>query len=108
MSQTPEPPKKRSRSTKATTATMAGGTAKASPSSKASTPKTKAKASSTRTRKPKANSMTAVTPELRYRMIAEAAFYIAEKHGFDPNRSIDDWLEAEVMIDERLRGTLTH
>lgn len=38
-----------------------------------------------------------VTPEQRYRMVAEAAYYHAERHGFlgDPTR---DWIAAEAEI----------
>ncbi len=45
----------------------------------------------------------AVTPEQRRRMIAEAAYYRAERHGFggDP---VSDWLEAEAEIDRMLAG----
>lgn len=114
MSQAPEAPKKRVRSAKSTTTSVA--TASKTEAKKSSTSKTsaskvtssKAKSTSPRTRKSKGNSMTAVTPELRYRMIAEAAFFIAEAHGFDPNRSLNDWLEAETLIDARLGGGLTH
>lgn len=49
-----------------------------------------------------------VDSELRYRMISEAAYLIAERHGFDSNRSLDDWLEAEAQIDQLLSGTTTH
>lgn len=124
MSQTPEVPKKRARSAKSTAS--AGVAANKASASKASTTKASASKTSTtkanatkatssktktttpRTRKAKGDSMTSVTPELRYRMISEAAFYIAESHGFDPSRSMDDWLEAEAMIDARLGGGLTH
>jgi len=39
----------------------------------------------------------AVTPEQRYRMVAEAAYYHAERHGFvgDP---VQDWVAAEAEI----------
>lgn len=45
----------------------------------------------------------AVTPEQRWRMIAEAAYYQAERRGFggDP---VSDWLEAEAEIDRMLAG----
>jgi hypothetical protein len=44
----------------------------------------------------------AVEPEVREIMIAEAAYYIAERRGFDPGAEVDDWLEAEAAIDELL------
>ena len=45
----------------------------------------------------------AVSDEQRYRMIAEAAYYRAERSHFrsDPLR---DWIEAEKAIDALLRG----
>lgn len=33
-----------------------------------------------------------------YRRVAEAAYYIAESHGFNPVRSLENWLEAEAQI----------
>lgn len=38
----------------------------------------------------------------RRQMIAEAAYFKAEKRGFVPGRALDDWLEAEREIDEAL------
>ena len=43
-----------------------------------------------------------VEPEVREIMIAEAAYYIAERRGFEPGAEVDDWLEAEAAIDELL------
>lgn len=45
----------------------------------------------------------AVTAEERYRMIAEAAYFLAEKRGFQDDRVAEDWLQAEVEIDRMLR-----
>jgi uncharacterized membrane-anchored protein len=42
--------------------------------------------------------------EQRRQMIATAAYFIAEKHGFDPAREDENWREAEVQIDEMLRS----
>jgi hypothetical protein len=44
----------------------------------------------------------AVTPEVREIMIAEAAYYIAERRGFEPGAELDDWLAAEAEIDRNL------
>lgn len=44
-----------------------------------------------------------VTPEQRYQMIAEAAYFRAEKHGFAGGDVAHDWLEAEVEIDRMLQ-----
>ena len=38
----------------------------------------------------------------RYRMIEEAAYYHAEKRGFQPGHEILDWLETEKDIDSHL------
>ncbi|HKU70395.1 MAG TPA: DUF3606 domain-containing protein [Burkholderiales bacterium] len=37
----------------------------------------------------------------RRRLIAEAAYYEAERRGFTGDRTLDDWLEAEARIDGR-------
>jgi len=39
--------------------------------------------------------------------IAKAAYYTAERRGFDGNRELDDWLEAEKEIDSRAAGAGT-
>ncbi|HEY5601977.1 MAG TPA: DUF2934 domain-containing protein [Gammaproteobacteria bacterium] len=43
-----------------------------------------------------------VTPEQRYNMIAEAAYFIAEKRGFSGGDSSSDWACAETEIDRML------
>jgi len=45
-----------------------------------------------------------ITPEQRYRMIAEAAYYLAEKRGFVGGDMAADWLQAEAEIDRELQG----
>jgi len=37
-------------------------------------------------------------------MISEAAYFLAEKRGFEPGRALDDWLEAELNVKEVLTG----
>jgi len=44
-----------------------------------------------------------VTPEERWRMIAEAAYYRAERRNFAPGRAVEDWTAAEAEVDELLR-----
>lgn len=39
-----------------------------------------------------------------HRMISEAAYFLAEKRGFEPGRALDDWLEAELKVKEVLTG----
>jgi len=46
---------------------------------------------------------TSVNPELRYQMIAEAAYYLAEKRGFDGADVEQDWRMAETEIDRLLQ-----
>lgn len=41
-------------------------------------------------------------PELRRAMIAEAAYYRAEKRGFEPGGELEDWCAAEGDIDTLL------
>ena len=42
--------------------------------------------------------------EERHRRISDAAYYRAQRRGFEPGREQDDWLEAEKDVD---RGTPT-
>lgn len=44
-----------------------------------------------------------VTSEQRYQMIAEAAYFIAERRGFGSGDPARDWLEAEAEIDRILQ-----
>jgi len=39
-----------------------------------------------------------------HRMISEAAYFVAEKRGFEPGRTLDDWLEAELQVRDLLAG----
>lgn len=43
-----------------------------------------------------------VEPARRTAMIAEGAYYIAERRGFDAGHELDDWLAAEAEIDRAL------
>ncbi len=52
--------------------------------------------------KPKAPKLK-VTPEQRHFMIAEAAYYRAERRGFEGGYEWQDWLDAEMEI-ERMIG----
>ncbi|MGE5615572.1 MAG: DUF2934 domain-containing protein [Bacillota bacterium] len=44
----------------------------------------------------------APTPEARERMIAQLAYFRAEKRGFAPGGELQDWLEAETEVDALL------
>jgi hypothetical protein len=43
-----------------------------------------------------------ITPDERYQLIAEAAYFIAERRGFAPGSELEDWSEAEAEIARRL------
>jgi hypothetical protein len=43
--------------------------------------------------------------ELRHEMVAEAAYYLAEKRGFVPGKELEDWHEAESRIDRYATGS---
>lgn len=40
----------------------------------------------------------------REQMIAEAAYFRAERRGFEPGSEISDWLEAEADVEHLLSG----
>lgn len=60
------------------------------------------KKAKTPTKQPTGGSL---TPEARYRLIAEAAYLIAEARGFQDGDPTRDWLQAEAEVDERLGTT---
>jgi hypothetical protein len=43
-----------------------------------------------------------LNPDLRHRMISEAAFYLHAQRGYREGYDLDDWLEAEARIDHFL------
>ncbi|CAB1368779.1 DUF2934 domain-containing protein [Denitratisoma oestradiolicum] len=43
-----------------------------------------------------------VTPEQRYHYVEVAAYYIAERRGFDTGCANEDWAQAELDIDRLL------
>jgi len=51
---------------------------------------------------PKTTAAVTVSAETRHRMIAEAAYYLAEKRNFQGGDPVNDWLEAEAIIDQAL------
>jgi hypothetical protein len=42
--------------------------------------------------------------ENRQQLIAVEAYYLAQRRGFAPGHELDDWLEAEFLVDHRLMG----
>lgn len=65
-------------------------------------PKKAATAKTTTKRVSKAKNPGKVSPEQRYLMICEAAYYKAERRGFSPENEIQDWIEAEAEINRML------
>ena len=49
------------------------------------------------------DSQISLSEDERRRMIAEAAYYRAERRGFTAGREVDDWLAAEREISQRLQ-----
>ena len=50
-----------------------------------------------------------VTAEQRYHYVEVAAYYIAEKRGFDAGSTEEDWAQAELEIDRLLaEGKINH
>jgi DUF2934 family protein len=48
----------------------------------------------------------APAPKPREALIAENAYFRAERRGFAPGHEEEDWLAAEAEIDARLKGTV--
>jgi len=44
-----------------------------------------------------------ITPEERLEMIRTAAYYLAQKRGYQGNYEMDDWIDAEQEIDKLTR-----
>lgn len=63
-----------------------------------------AKAAVVKTAPAKSNKKITVLPQERYRMIATAAFYLAECRGFTRGYEMEDWLTAEKEIDAKIRS----
>jgi hypothetical protein len=54
------------------------------------------------TRKKVAAAAPFVDPERRAALIAQAAYFRAQKRGFAPGHDVADWLAAEAEVDSRL------
>lgn len=68
----------------------------------AKSPKRKSAASMRHGGQSRRSVMTGIDTELRQRMIAEAAYYIAAERGFQGGSAMQDWLSAEAQIDAQL------
>lgn len=72
---------------------------------KSKTAKTSAKTTTTKRKSPARKSSSAtleISAEQRQGMIAEVAYYKAEKRGFSGGSPVDDWLAAESEVDALL------
>ncbi len=98
-------PKAKTTATSKTTGTVKAAAAKKAPAVKVAAPKVAAekKTAAPRTAsKPKAAKKN-VTPEQRYLMICDAAYFKAESRGFSPEHEVQDWLDAEAEINRLLK-----
>lgn len=50
----------------------------------------------------KRKSKLSVSAERRHAMIAEAAYFLAQRRGFTPGYELEDWLEAEKQVARQL------
>ena len=49
-----------------------------------------------------ATTSTDIDPEMRNEMVSRAAYFRAERRGFNGGSALQDWLEAEAEIDQLL------
>lgn len=87
----------------------AGATSKTAAGAKTTAAKPAAPASPPKTAAPKAPKNSAkldasITPDQRYRMICDAAYYRAERRGFVGGNPHEDWVAAEAEVDAILNG----
>ena len=45
-----------------------------------------------------------LSPEEVYRLIQESAYFKAKARGFAPGHEVQDWIEAELEVRQRLEG----
>jgi hypothetical protein len=43
----------------------------------------------------------AIDPDVRRRLIAAEAYFLAERRGFAPGNELADWVAAEAVVDSR-------
>ena len=70
---------------------------------KTSTTKAPAKRAAAAQKTPPAGILLPVSHEERWRMVAEAAYYIAQRRGFVGGDALADWVAAEAEVDTRLK-----
>ncbi len=47
-----------------------------------------------------------IAPEQRQQVIAQAAYFIAERRGFAPGNELEDWLQAEAEFEACIKAAL--
>jgi len=57
---------------------------------------------------PRSDGHNSLDAKTRHEMIAEAAYYLAEKRGFAPGKELEDWREAESWVDGYMGGGGAH
>lgn len=63
---------------------------------------TKGKSTTKKTNSETQSARSTNTAEVRQRLIAESAYYLAQQRGFQGDLAMDDWLQAEAEVDARL------
>ena len=105
----PETPARKRSTSHATTAPgPRNGRAKPVPASEPIAAMQAAPASPTKAVPAAAAPMPVVDGQARQAMIAEAAYYRAQKRGDGPGDPVSDWYEAEAEIEHLLEGSTTH
>jgi hypothetical protein len=59
--------------------------------------------SSNTKRKTSTASNSAIDPDMRRRLIAAEAYFLAERRGFAPGNELADWVAAEAAVDSRFK-----
>jgi Protein of unknown function (DUF2934) len=44
-----------------------------------------------------------IDPEVRRKLVAAEAYYLAERRGFTSGNELEDWVAAEAMVDSKLQ-----
>ncbi len=48
---------------------------------------------------------TGIDPDVRLKLVAAEAYFLAERRGFAAGSELDDWVAAEAAVDSRLQQT---
>jgi hypothetical protein len=64
---------------------------------------TKRVSTSTTKRKATPARSPAIDPDVRRRLIAAEAYFLAERRGFAPGNELADWVAAEAAVDSRFK-----